>query len=161
MAIGKIRFIPAWAGNTPVGTILSIIKTVHPRVGGEHDGEKSTRPIWGGSSPRGRGTRFCPKGVRDSSRFIPAWAGNTAGESASPEGLSVHPRVGGEHLVEFGDGHGVAGSSPRGRGTHKSSSRQHNNGRFIPAWAGNTWKLPKREKSHSVHPRVGGEHRKC
>ena len=52
------RFIPAWAGNAWWGSCGSIWQTVHPRVGGERMIRAATNCIVGGSSPRGRGTRW-------------------------------------------------------------------------------------------------------
>ncbi len=51
---------------------------------------------------------------------------------------SVHPRVGGEHLVAVREYQEVAGSSPRGRGTLVGTLIAERDQRFIPAWAGNT-----------------------
>ena len=110
------RFIPAWAGNTPVLLPLSCTPTVHPRVGGEHTPWSSgvSRPV--GSSPRGRGTRFGGGARAGSSRFIPAWAGNTCGSRRKSSPSTVHPRVGGEHILARGRLGPFRGSSPRGRG---------------------------------------------
>ena len=77
-AMMPIRFIPAWAGNTPGHDRDSMCKPVHPRVGGEHLGRIWSVSFRAGSSPRGRGTPVpTPHGDADQ-RFIPAWAGNTA-----------------------------------------------------------------------------------
>ena len=157
-----IRIIPAWAG------MLLVITSVpdHPRVGGEHI-----------QLPRHHGRSIT------GSRIIPAWAGNTSsmrfqtypirsdhprvgGEHGHDSGTVTpadtdHPRVGGEHSSKLLTS-GIAGSSPRGRGTLRqvelcpvlSSSR------IIPAWAGNTVPTFKAERAWPTtdHPRVGGEH---
>jgi hypothetical protein len=34
----NLRFIPAYAGNTPTESPEGTTVTVHPRVGGEHEG---------------------------------------------------------------------------------------------------------------------------
>ena len=91
-------------------------------------------------------------------RFIPAWAGNTRRAARRPLPASVHPRVGGEHLLGGGCGVPAAGSSPRGRGTRSEGSIATVCDRFIPAWAGNTSKVGPIPVSTTVHPRVGGEH---
>ena len=49
------------------------------------------------------------------------------------------------------------GSSPRGRGTPVIDRRRENDGRFIPAWAGNARARTPLQCEPSVHPRVGGE----
>ena len=51
-----LRFIPAWAGNTPRRCAPAHWSTVHPRVGGEHQQLQQFRERQHGSSPRGRGT---------------------------------------------------------------------------------------------------------
>ena len=74
----SLRFIPAWAGNTPL-------------VPGP------------GSSPRGRGTLARIFDDGSMSRFIPAWAGNTSSSKHLRPMVAVHPRVGGEHTASLGD----------------------------------------------------------
>ena len=152
------RFIPAWAGNTAQLALARIGAPVHPRVGGEHRLRNASRRPAPGSSPRGRGTPEPDPREGHAGRFIPAWAGNTAGPVCARCPRSVHPRVGGEHL----EGQRVAeypgGSSPRGRGTPTPSTYRTKRLRFIPAWAGNTWSRASCAPSESVHPRVGGEH---
>ena len=51
-----------------------------------------------------------------------------------------------------------SGSSPRGRGTHIPQADRHRHQRFIPAWAGNTYRFRSVSSGPPVHPRVGGEH---
>ncbi len=157
----RMRFIPAWAGNTAnVATALSK-SPVHPRVGGEHIRAIDRPQFIVGSSPRGRGTlanvRFNP----DHDRFIPAWAGNTRIVMWPLSGCSVHPRVGGEHVLSLSPPSSITGSSPRGRGTRGSADTQCNESRFIPAWAGNTGGESGDGDDMPVHPRVGGEHPIC
>src|SRR5579863_9415923 len=70
----------------------------------------------------------------------------------------VHPRVRGEHgTCDLKAGQGV-GSSPRARGTQAKWLKDSGATRFIPACAGNTWIITPHIHSHSVHPRVRGEH---
>ena len=94
------------------------LKTVHPRVGGEHVAESVKASVDTGSSPRGRGTLWLSEW---------SWASST-----------VHPRVGGEHLLQEVSEGALHGSSPRGRGTPNRSEALLLVVRFIPAWAGNT-----------------------
>ena len=152
------RFIPAWAGNTPGVSAAWPAATVHPRVGGEHFEEIA--PILGitGSSPRGRGTPTKPRQAQPVRRFIPAWAGNTKAEPWIRCKYSVHPRVGGEHIVLIPKLAGPDGSSPRGRGTPDVQDAHCLACRFIPAWAGNTIVMSPDSWNTTVHPRVGGEH---
>ena len=118
MKLMHTRFIPAWAGNTPLYLASHKIGTVHPRVGGEHPGPGGDVDLKYGSSPRGRGTRIGRYQSCICNRFIPAWAGNT---------VLIRGKV---------DEH--SGSSPHGRGTLEPVSQVWRTNRFIPAWAGNT-----------------------
>ncbi len=111
-----------------------------------------------GSSPRGRGTLLSNGSTTVQVRFIPAWAGNTTHQRVPPWRGSVHPRVGGEHLISRPCHSCMTGSSPRGRGTRRLRLASVRRGRFIPAWAGNTSILAFPSRPAAVHPRVGGEH---
>ncbi|QDD92381.1 Hypothetical protein HVIM_03194 (plasmid) [Roseomonas mucosa] len=91
------RFIPALAGNTRRGSLLTRWRAVHPRARGEHMATRRTPAVARGSSPRSRGTPgpgHCCGGCR---RFIPALAGNTSASRAAWSSRSVHPRARGEH----------------------------------------------------------------
>ena len=136
--IAWYRFIPAWAGNTGSRKTVRLKTAVHPRVGGEHFCTHTIERRKFGSSPRGRGTRTSTNSTATRLRFIPAWAGNTVRQRRSTKQASVHPRVGGEHGRPGVQSSAVLGSSPRGRGTHRSEAVAMTVVRFIPAWAGNT-----------------------
>ncbi len=157
-AYASRRFIPAWAGNTRPSRRRCGGRSVHPRVGGEHELWPRAVADVGGSSPRGRGTRHWCKSQRLNARFIPAWAGNTnRGTSGLPRS-PVHPRVGGEHGPSGRTTRAFRGSSPRGRGTLELVQGKTDKARFIPAWAGNTRTNFSCACQTAVHPRVGGEH---
>ena len=72
------RFIPAFAGNTPPPSRPPRSAPVHPRVCGEHPPTKLSAAAPIGSSPRLRGTLRRETRAVSWSRFIPAFAGNTA-----------------------------------------------------------------------------------
>ena len=91
------RFIPARAGNTPAVICQKPPYSVHPRTGGEHTRHPSSNWYSSGSSPHGRGTRSYGPCAFQTSRFIPARAGNTARERNLSRIATVHPRTGGEH----------------------------------------------------------------
>ena len=152
------RFIPAWAGNTSAMPPARTPRSVHPRVGGEHGADIGHPVVNTGSSPRGRGTRRLHVHAGDRLRFIPAWAGNTSAASRWSSRRPVHPRVGGEHQSRTVLSSPADGSSPRGRGTLRSTQIPRRSLRFIPAWAGNTTNSFRFSTWASVHPRVGGEH---
>ena len=153
------RFIPACAGNTTAPAHRRRVRSVHPRVCGEH-GEFAPVPVRpAGSSPRVRGTRVGPARAGHEFRFIPACAGNTPLRRYAARLDSVHPRVCGEHLEDFDDAFVQGGSSPRVRGTRRCDGRRRRRRRFIPACAGNTTPRSTEPDTRTVHPRVCGEHR--
>ena len=132
------RFIPARAGNTRNRSFRSESLPVHPRAGGEHRSSCHWRFASAGSSPRGRGTRYRALRHEQPGRFIPARAGNTRTRTLRHNSITVHPRAGGEHLVEVEPVARHVGSSPRGRGTRARRTQTTIARRFIPARAGNT-----------------------
>ena len=111
------RFIPACAGNTPEQLKIRAVKTVHPRVCGEHGILAQLSKYRCGSSPRVRGTRVHVHGLADCGRFIPACAGNTCWRPSPSRFRAVHPRVCGEHKAAGVPDPLRIGSSPRVRGT--------------------------------------------
>ena len=111
------RFIPAGAGNTIRIASKYPAIPVHPRGRGEHVFERDDTSIWGGSSPRARGTHLSGKLADGIARFIPAGAGNTRPASHHRQETPVHPRGRGEHWGESGVSPVDDGSSPRARGT--------------------------------------------
>jgi len=90
-------------------------------------------------------------------RFIPAYAGNSPPMPGPRRARPVHPRVRGELRKRGPLGGGVAGSSPRTRGTLCRACRLGADGRFIPAYAGNSLARARRSRRQTVHPRVRGE----
>ena len=134
----RSRFIPAYAGNTLSCPGAPPPRAVHPRVRGEH-ADRLVIVVGGdGSSPRTRGTLFSRSVDGLQLRFIPAYAGNTSGMRITRRGISVHPRVRGEHVRSSLGYVGGGGSSPRTRGTHVER--------------------PRSALRRAVHPRVRGEH---
>ena len=134
-----IRFIPASAGNTKNRQVVSYANTVHPRVCGEHLHTVHCTTTTAGSSPRLRGTRWRQCLYCTQPRFIPASAGNTLPSKLVTEVSTVHPRVCGEHILNWTQTLIIYGSSPRLRGTHCSLRCRSCKLRFIPASAGNTY----------------------
>ena len=155
---GLIRFIPASAGNTDRYQPRPWKLPVHPRVCGEHIAYPGMVFLLYGSSPRLRGTRLITGDKRMYSRFIPASAGNTQARPVRHIQSTVHPRVCGEHGSFRMLTASSTGSSPRLRGTHRPDQPGPGRPRFIPASAGNTCCWLCRSGTHTVHPRVCGEH---
>ena len=156
----RLGFIPAQAGNTAPIRRRVRRGTVHPRAGGEHRDVAHPHNRVYGSSPRRRGTPQRMEAVGLQLRFIPAQAGNTSDSTPASTTTAVHPRAGGEHIVEASPEQRRFGSSPRRRGTPRAPPARRPAGRFIPAQAGNTATARARSCRSSVHPRAGGEHRR-
>ena len=134
------------------------IRTVHPRVCGEHLSSATYAFLPSGSSPRLRGTRSDRAHTGGFVRFIPASAGNTGRADYVLGGRAVHPRVCGEHMESGCSMAGQSGSSPRLRGTLPPPECCGASSRFIPASAGNTCWVRWVPGRRTVHPRVCGEH---
>ena len=112
------RFIPAGAGNSHGIWQTSSTCTVYPRWRGELDSKPVTRTHQPGLSPLARGTSDDSIAADESERFIPAGAGNSAG--------NITNKI------------NVNGLSPLARGTHAFIRRVWLRLRFIPAGAGNS-----------------------
>ena len=111
------RFIPACAGNRPLGVGVLLYFPVHPRVCGEQILRQRCSVFHAGSSPRVRGTAQFNGNQFYCHRFIPACAGNRATSARSIPVRSVHPRVCGEQITSKFSNRLSRGSSPRVRGT--------------------------------------------
>ena len=96
-ADGRLRFIPACAGNARSLHNLDSLVAVHPRVCGERNANATNNHLRTGSSPRVRGT-----------------LNDHCTEHAA---TAVHPRVCGERAAEDQAAAPGVGSSPRVRGT--------------------------------------------
>ena len=133
----RLRFIPAPAGNASPDEMRAGCHAVHPRACGERLFCQHIHLVCCGSSPRLRGTHLRRPGVDLANRFIPAPAGNALARSAIRACNSVHPRACGERTDKEQDMASISGSSPRLRGTLKSTHAATCPVRFIPAPAGN------------------------
>ena len=93
--------IPACAGSTRTGRRAQDQKGDHPRVRGEHD-QEPWRDGWGtGSSPRARGARGRVRPGAGVVGIIPACAGSTRAFVLLAAGCRDHPRVRGEHPLDW------------------------------------------------------------
>ena len=70
---------------------------------------------------------------------------------------AVHPRLRGELVPSDPTAVILNGSSPLTRGTHLSCEGNRSQGRFIPAYAGNSTSSSNAQISSPVHPRLRGE----
>ena len=150
--------IPACAGNTETEKTSRWSPQDHPRVCGEHAGDRAIRLSGRGSSPRVRGTRRRLAHAHLHSGIIPACAGNTSTGCASSCCARDHPRVCGEHYTCPTFHSSISGSSPRVRGTQYLSSKPVIIVGIIPACAGNTCGRSYTYRLARDHPRVCGEH---
>ena len=131
--------------------------SVHPRLRGELFARKGDEIGYTGSSPLTRGTRAAHRIKNRFHRFIPAYAGNSAGKVLRRRSLTVHPRLRGELSGAVVEALIVGGSSPLTRGTPGSNVRPKDVLRFIPAYAGNSQDTHLVRDLPSVHPRLRGE----
>ena len=152
------RFIPAGAGNTHSSGNTDNVGTVYPRWRGEHMRGWMHGSVRCGLSPLARGTQSRAALDYQYGRFIPAGAGNThAGATAHVEN-TVYPRWRGEHSVSTWWRSPIFGLSPLARGTLNVGAIFQQQGRFIPAGAGNTRSSSPARCRCSVYPRWRGEH---
>ena len=131
------RIIPARAGNAPPAPSANCRPPDHPRTGGERASPDARRSLRNGSSPHGRGTPLGRVQRPDMPRIIPARAGNAGTIQRTTLPTSDHPRTGGERGRQAPHMSAGRGSSPHGRGTHKTCRRELGIRRIIPARAGN------------------------
>ena len=154
---GRVRFIPAHAGNRRVSGFRPAPATVHPRARGEQGCMSPLDKAIDGSSPRTRGTAQTSCLRAASRRFIPAHAGNRNSSRVSGRPRTVHPRARGEQVLVKRTRRDSTGSSPRTRGTgHYDAALQILPG-FIPAHAGNRPCRGGDTLAAAVHPRARGE----
>ena len=105
-----------------------------------------------------RGTLHGEIPRRDKSGLIPTYAGNTLAAHRTSCGIGAHPHVCGEHADNFLESDPKTGSSPRMRGTPKSSLKPVSLKGLIPTYAGNTGKKIFLPRPLRAHPHVCGEH---
>ena len=170
------RSIPACAGEPLQGTVSPPAPGVYPRVCGGTREVRTSSSVAPGLSPRVRGNQELWAAVVKPHRSIPACAGEPARTPAPPGYRGVYPRVCGGTLrcrlvrrrlqglsPRVRGNPSVAppltevdGLSPRVRGNHQFPHLPHQQGRSIPACAGEPTASPGRWVPLSVYPRVCG-----
>ena len=109
-----------------------------------------------GSSPRVRGKRIDHGRRQESSRIIPASAGQTVSRHPSYPPTSDHPRECGANPFTGLETWPADGSSPRVRGKRDAPQAMRGPTRIIPASAGQTPLRLEPLKQHADHPRECG-----
>ena len=132
-------------------------RSVHPRIRGERINNVRNIECFNGSSPHTRGTPQEGEKHGRIQRFIPAYAGNAAGQLSVSKVCTVHPRIRGERARDRISGEREDGSSPHTRGTLKNLGGFEEAARFIPAYAGNAPVSSHVSANETVHPRIRGE----
>ena len=152
--------IHACAGNTLNSRPLQQTEWDHPRLCGEYQKLHQEHFTTLGSSPPVRGILFLPDTSKDGYRIIPACAGNTLMSMDTFIISEDHPRLCGEycHLSKFSSG--MPGSSPPVRGILLLFFLSLILLGIIPACAGNTTSMKRRNVSLTDHPRLCGEYAK-
>ena len=149
--------IPAHAGKTPPGWMVSGCRRAHPRSRGENGGLSAHRLIGEGSSPLTRG-KLPPREVTAGhGGLIPAHAGKTLPMWPAVGRLRAHPRSRGENPVDNRQQELEWGSSPLTRGKLSASARHGPRNGLIPAHAGKTGLPGCVSKNAWAHPRSRGE----
>jgi len=135
---GRVRFIPAGAGNSSFLCSVSWVSPVYPRWRGELAKLNMWAEFPDGLSPLARGTLIGKLMRRAVGRFIPAGAGNSNDPTQQQNYPPVYPRWRGELPMMDGIAFSMAGLSPLARGTHQPHRNGSRYPRFIPAGAGNS-----------------------
>ena len=115
---GRVRIIPAHAGQTPTSPSEAPATSDHPRACGANPLSLSHRAVTPGSSPRMRGKLVPGRSLMAWPRIIPAHAGQTACLPWFRVSKSDHPRACGANQDKLNTVKSINGSSPRMRGKH-------------------------------------------
>ena len=148
--------IPACAGEAIEVRYRQQLVAVYPRVcGGSQAHERSS---WShdGLSPRVRGKPIVALTGLESTRSIPACAGEAPGLERKPRPIWVYPRVCGGSTPRNTPRIAGTGLSPRVRGKHLPRFPPSELRWSIPACAGEAPPVPTTSYSRKVYPRVCG-----
>ncbi len=152
----RLRWIPAYAGETRMQQRMRVPPWVDPRLRG---GDSGTNPFFKtneGGSPLTRGRHAQHQQRGGALRWIPAYAGETAQDVSGGLGDRVDPRLrGGDHQflnrTEFN-----LGGSPLTRGRRADITTLARLFGWIPAYAGETIRGNKACAATGVDPRLRG-----
>ena len=132
----KQRSIPACAGEPYVRAVQVCRVEVDPRVRGGAQLVHLLSIVGKGRSPRARGSLFSHQYHSPFRRSTPACAGEPFARGGPEIVLAVDPRVRGGACIVTGNNIGVAGRSPRARGSLLCGAFANAHHRSIPACAG-------------------------
>ena len=155
--LGRLRSIPACAGEPVLGGVISRPARVYPRVCGGTAASRLRPSRIGGLSPRVRGNHIIRVLVYGEVGSIPACAGEPRSAGGISARAKVYPRVCGGTNATEGSTWCVWGLSPRVRGNLCNASRTRQNIGSIPACAGEPRPCPPQRIGRWVYPRVCGE----
>ena len=155
---GRLRIIPALAGNTRIFLVSGHERWDHPRSRGEYLLVGMLRSARLGSSPLSRGILDCIGRIYSVTRIIPALAGNTRRCPSACGRRRDHPRSRGEYHSGGRRSQTGNGSSPLSRGIQHPWKHQAPADRIIPALAGNTLAAALYLLITKDHPRSRGEY---
>ena len=153
---GRLRSIPAPAGETPKRLTARRYRRVHPRAcGGNFSSCLASSPRCG-PSPRLRGKLHADVGVGSADGSIPAPAGETSLRAWHLRRAAVHPRACGGNGSQPAVRLKSVGPSPRLRGKRHQPMVELQRFRSIPAPAGETSGTRTGGRPPPVHPRACG-----
>ena len=151
-----IRIIPARAGFTSVMGTFAYSQGDHPRTRGVYSGFPGVGGVGGGSSPHARGLRGARISEFTIPRIIPARAGFTDTIKFPSTRYKDHPRTRGVYSSASTNIYPADGSSPHARGLPNIPQVMNWTLRIIPARAGFTNPLARRNdhcRGSSPHAR--------
>ncbi len=155
-ALGRLRSIPACAGEPRSPARGSSGRRVDPRVRGGASAPSTTSFADVGRSPRARGSRRTPPPTSPPPRSIPACAGEPRSRCTAAARSRVDPRVRGGAGAARWIGRASGGRSPRARGSHVLRAVGLAVDGSIPACAGEPASCRGSPSRRAVDPRVRG-----
>ena len=150
------RIIPAHAGQTWHVGVFGLVFADHPRACGANANFTIASSERRGSSPRMRGKLLETNCRFRQPRIIPAHAGQTIEQVNKDLQDTDHPRACGANNLTWDTYGAKNGSSPRMRGKPVMSLIRVQDGRIIPAHAGQTGVAYHPKRRTTDHPRACG-----
>ncbi len=153
---GRLRSIPAHAGQTPSSPACARNSRVDPRSRGADGSMRRTSVSVTGRSPLTRGRLEHGRAREGDQGSIPAHAGQTPSRDRRDGGTQVDPRSRGADEASSQSDQLASGRSPLTRGRRSAAPIGADRRRSIPAHAGQTSPPHHRRKARGVDPRSRG-----